>query len=188
MLAAAGLPILGRYLLLPATIGAILCGAGAFGWMALPREHARRRPWAWFGLVTIVLLVVFAPAQVDRIDALRDALARQAQIQDDLRALVRAAAGAGHAAPACRSASPTTARSRCWRCGSTCRPKSCRACSAARSRAARTCARRRPQVAADYILDRRDLRKLVPQPPAGFALAGGNESWLVFERCPAAAR
>ena len=42
VLAATGLPILGRYLLLPATIGAILCGAGAFGWMAA----AARRPAA----------------------------------------------------------------------------------------------------------------------------------------------
>ena len=30
VLAASGLPILGRYLLLPASIGAILCGAGVF--------------------------------------------------------------------------------------------------------------------------------------------------------------
>ena len=35
VLAAAGLPILGRYLLAPATILAIFCGAGAFGWAEL---------------------------------------------------------------------------------------------------------------------------------------------------------
>ena len=33
VLAAAGLPILGRYLLLPAAILAIFCGPGAFGWL-----------------------------------------------------------------------------------------------------------------------------------------------------------
>ena len=37
VLAAAGLPILGRYLLLPAALLAIFCGAGAFGWALLPR-------------------------------------------------------------------------------------------------------------------------------------------------------
>ena len=36
MLAAAGLPILGRYLLLPAALLAVFCGAGAFGWRDLP--------------------------------------------------------------------------------------------------------------------------------------------------------
>src|SRR3954469_3126061 len=89
VLAAAGLPILGRYLLLPASILAIFCGAGAFGWASLPRGDRRRRPWAWFGLATLVLLVVFTPAQVDRIGALRHALARQDRIQSDLAALVR---------------------------------------------------------------------------------------------------
>ena len=54
VLAAAGLPILGRYLLLPAAIGAILCGAGAFGWRTLPEDDPRRRPWAWFGVLTLV--------------------------------------------------------------------------------------------------------------------------------------
>ncbi len=39
VLAAAGLPILGRYLLLPAAILAVFCGAGVFGWRVLPRDH-----------------------------------------------------------------------------------------------------------------------------------------------------
>ena len=89
VLATAGLPILGRYLLLPAAILAIFCGAGAFGWACLPRGDPRRRPWAWFGVATLVLLVVFTPAQVDRVRALRHALARQDTIQSDLAALVR---------------------------------------------------------------------------------------------------
>ena len=38
VLAAAGLPILARYLLLPAAILAMFCGAGVFGWAELPRE------------------------------------------------------------------------------------------------------------------------------------------------------
>ena len=89
MLAAAGLPILGRYLLLPAAILAIFCGAGAFGWASLERADPWRRPWAWFALATIVLLVAFVPAQADRLGALRRALARQDTIQADLGALAR---------------------------------------------------------------------------------------------------
>ena len=44
VLAAAGLPILGRYLLLPAAMLAVFCGAGVFGWLRLPRDHPWRTP------------------------------------------------------------------------------------------------------------------------------------------------
>jgi hypothetical protein len=44
VLAAAGLPILGRYLLLPASILAIFGAAGALGWLALAPGDPRRRP------------------------------------------------------------------------------------------------------------------------------------------------
>ena len=184
LLAAAGLPILGRYLLLPATIGAILCGAGVFGWMTLAREHRLRRPWAWFGLATIVLLLVFTPAQVDRIDALRGALARQAQIQDDLRVLVREPPGL--VSPECVPVGVPNHRPipllALWLDLPPQRFASLQRGTIAGGSYVRPAT---PAVAHDYILDRRDLRKLVPLPPAGFRLAGGNRSWLVFQRCRA---
>ena len=123
VLAASGLPILGRYLLLPAAIGAILCGAGAFGWRSLPEGDRRRRPWAWFGVVTLVALLLFAPSQIDRIGDLRDALRIQDRIQDDLRALVREPPGALAATLHAGRRARTTARSRCSRCGSTSSPR-----------------------------------------------------------------
>ena len=49
--------------------------------------HPWRRPWAWFGALTLVGLVAFIPPQVDRIGDLRDALRIQDGIQDDLHAL-----------------------------------------------------------------------------------------------------
>ncbi len=39
VLAAAGLPILGRYLLLPAALLAVFAGAGVFGWRTLAADH-----------------------------------------------------------------------------------------------------------------------------------------------------
>ncbi len=182
LLAASGLPILGRYLLLPATIGAILCGAGAFGWMALPRGDSRRTPWAWFGLLTILLLIAFTPAQVDRIDALRGALSRQAAIQDDLRALVRRPPGLVSAS--CRPVGVPNHRPipllALWLDVAPGDVVSLQRGPIARGAYVRPAT---ADVARDYILDRRDLRKVVPLPPPGFGLAGGNESWLVFTRC-----
>jgi hypothetical protein len=182
VLAAAGLPILGRYLLLPATILAIFCGAGAFGWANLPRGDRRRRPWAWFGVATLVLLVVFTSPQTSRIRALRHALERQSRIEDDLAALVRIPPAAIRS-----SCAPVTVPNR--------RPvpvlalaldtKPSTIVSAQERRPARgtrvTPANR--SVAHDHVLDPRDLDKRIAPPPRGFAPAGRNASWRVATRC-----
>lgn len=84
VLAAAGLPILGRYLLLPAALLAIFCGAGAFGWSGLPAEHPWRRRWIAAAAVVGLALIVFTPKQVDRIDRLRANINLQREIRDDL--------------------------------------------------------------------------------------------------------
>jgi hypothetical protein len=182
VLAAAGLPILGRYLLLPAAILAIFCGAGAFGWASLPRGDRHRRPWAWFGVATLALLVLFTPAQVDRLQALRRALDRQDRIQDDLAALVRVPPGAIR-----RTCAPVTVPNH--------RPVPLLALTLdVRPRAVVSAQERRPQqgtwvepatgaVARDYILDPRDLDKRIAPPPRRFAAAGANASWRVFTRC-----
>ena len=182
VLAAAGLPILGRYLLLPAAILAIFCGAGAFGWASLPRGDRRRRPWAWFGVATLVLLVVFTPAQVDRVRALRHALARQDGIQSDLAALVHVPPGAIRA-----SCAPVTVPNH--------RPVPLLALQLdVRPRLVVSAQEQRPSrgtwvepadaaVAHDYILDPRDLDKRIAPPPPGFRPAGSDASWRVFARC-----
>lgn len=182
ILAAAGLPILARYLLAPAAIGAILCGAGAFGWRSLPRGDPRRRPWAWFGLVTVVALLAFAPAQAERIDSLRDALRIQDGIQDDLRALVREPPGALSAD--CLPAGVPNHRPvpllALWM---KVRPEdvvSLQERTIARGQYARPAT---PQVARDYVLDRRDRDKAIPPPPPGFNPVAGNGSWQVYKRC-----
>ncbi|CAB4932986.1 unannotated protein [freshwater metagenome] len=184
ILAAAGLPILGRYLLLPAAIGAVLCGAGVFGWRSLPRGDRRRQPWAWFGLLTLVLLVAFIPSQVNRIGNLRDALHIQDTIQQDLRALV-------HDPPAALNrACPVTAAPNhrpvpllaLWLDVPASSVVSLQDAGApAVGQYARPATAR---VARDYVLDPRDRRAAIPPPPPGFQLAAQNRSWQVWKRCP----
>jgi hypothetical protein len=182
VLAAAGLPILGRYLLLPAAILAIFCGAGAFGWACLPRGDRRRRPWAWFGLATLVLLVVFTPAQAGRLSALRRALERQDRIQADLAALVRIPPGAIRAACA-----PLTVPNHrpvpllaLWLDAD---PAAIVSAQERRPRRGTWVAPATPAVAHDYVLDPRDLDQRIAPPPAGMRPAGANASWRVFTRC-----
>jgi hypothetical protein len=182
VLAAAGLPILGRYLLLPAALLAIFCGAGAFGWRELPRDHPRRRGWAWFGAATLALLAVFALPQADRLGALRDALARQGAIQEDLGDLVRRPPAAIRA-----DCAPVTVPNH--------RPVPLLALwldTAPREVVAaqvRVPARgtfvvpATTSVADDYVLDPRDRIRIIPSPPAGFVPEAANDSWRVLTRC-----
>jgi hypothetical protein len=184
VLAAAGLPILGRYLLLPATILAIFGAAGVLGWLALDRRDPRRRPWQAFGALTFLVLLAFAPSQVHRIHQERDALRIQQGIQSDLAAIV----GHGHLADACR---PVTVPNRrpipllaLW-LGEP--PTAIRSAQDGPPRRGADLATANAQVAHDYILDPRDLDRRLPPPPASFARRAHNASWVLRTAgCPPA--
>jgi hypothetical protein len=176
VLAAAGLPILGRYLLAPATILAVFCGAGAFGWAELPRGHPWRRRWAWFGAVTLVGLAAYIPAQANRIHAERNALRVQDTIQDDLHALTPRFPCTPLAVPNHRPV-PLLAL---WL------DRDPKAIAVAQESLARSGTYVRPataRVARDYILDPRDLDQRIPPPPPGFRPAAANASWRAFAGC-----
>jgi hypothetical protein len=176
VLAAAGLPILGRYLLAPATILTVFCGAGAFGWAELPRDHPWRRRWAWFGAVTLVGLAAYVPAQVDRIQAERRALRAQDTIQDDLHALTPHFPCAPITVPNHR---PVPLLALWLDLG----PKRI---AVAQEQTPRTGTYVRPttrRVARAYILDPRDLDQRIPPPPPGFRAVTANASWRVFADC-----
>lgn len=179
VLAAAGLPILGRYLLLPASILAIFGAAGVLGWLALPEGDPRRRPWQAFGALVVVTLVVFAPGQVHRIEDLRRALRIQTGIQADLRHVV------AHRPIPCAITVPNR------------RPIPLLALWLDRPpQALGTAQERAPargaylvtanaQVAKDYILDPRDLDRTVAPPPPGFRETARTPSWRLLElQCP----
>lgn len=181
VLAIAGLPILGRYLLLPASIGAILCGAGVFGWRELEPGDRRRQWWSWFAVVTLVLLVVFLPSRIGRIDSLRSALARQDSIQQDLKALVERPPGLIE-----RDCLPVTAPNHrpvpllsLWL---DVPPAAIVSAQQDRPRSGTWLTPANPSVSDNYILDR-SLGSLAVPAPRGFRPAGGNTSWLVARRC-----
>jgi hypothetical protein len=177
VLAAAGLPILGRYLLGPAVILAIFCGAGAFGWAELPRGHPWRRRWAWFGALTLVGLVAFIPPQVDRIANLRDALRIQDGIQDDLHALTPRFPCLPATVPNHRPV-PLLAL---WLDVD---PNRVVVAQEHRPTAGTYVVPSSPRVAREYVLDPRDVDPRIPPPPSGFQRVGANASWRAYARCP----
>ena len=203
MLAVAGLPIIGRYLLLPAVILSIFCGAGAFGWLCLKAGDPHRRIWAWFAVVVFATLIVFTPAQFSSLRSERRALIRQGQIEDDLKRLE-----ATHV-PNLPSMPPDTRALKDQfgldspidvRCGGTIavpnhRPVPLlalwlniapqRIVSAEQQRVGRGTyivpANR--AVAHDYVLDPHDPQKVVPRVPRGFIKIAANRSWRAYVGC-----
>lgn len=174
VLAAAGLPILGRYLLLPATVGALLCGAALTGWR--DATGPARRPWMAVAAVTALALVAFAPGQVDRITALRDALRVQDAIQDDLHALTDSIA---EQPAGCRPVAVPNFR-----------PVPLLALWLDEEPTAVTPDQDAPLVvtidparAPDYVLDRRDLRQSVPAPPRGGREVARRGPWRLDSSC-----
>lgn len=173
-LALAGLPIITRYLLLPATLAAILCGAGALGWARLAPGEPGRRAWMAFGALVAVLLVLFAPSQADRLRRLERSIAIQERILADLEALPAAALRCRPVAVPNRRPVPhlalafglDPARVRVGAVG-----------------AARTYVGPSSRAVAErFIFDRRDPVRVLPRLPPGFRPVAGNASWTVRSR------
>lgn len=92
VLAATGLRVLGRYLLLPASLLIAFAAVAALGWTRLPRDQRLRRPWLACAALTTAMLAAFAPAQARRLSHLHAVLGAQAVIADDLHSLSDAGA------------------------------------------------------------------------------------------------
>ena len=174
VLAAAGLPILGRYLLLPAAIGAILCGAGAFGWMELPRGDRAAPAMGVVRSGDDRRCSSRSPrSRSTASSALRSALSRQDAIQDDLQALVHVPPGS--IAARCQPIAVPNHRPvpllALWLDLPPQRIRSLQNGPVLTGTYVRPAT---PDVAHDYILDPRDLSQVVPEPPPGFD-AGGRQ-------------
>lgn len=84
IIAITGLPLLTRYLLLPASALAIFCGFAAFGWL----EQARgtlRTVWAFAGAALIVAIFFSAPTQYKNIENARESSSYTRVNQADLK-------------------------------------------------------------------------------------------------------
>ena len=178
MLAAAGLPIITRYLLLSATLLAIFAGAGAFGWLDL-LPGRERTWWARFGALALVAVLVFVPDQAQRIERLGAALSRQEAIQASLADLVRRRQPRQPVAVPNRRPIPLLAL---WL------ELDPRALVDAQEDglppSGSYLAPATPRVARDYILDRRDRDRRIPPPPRGWVPAERTAAWLLYTSAP----
>jgi hypothetical protein len=179
LLSSAGLPIDTRYAFLTSALLCVFCGAGAFGWLALPRGDRRRRVWMWAGVAIVLALLVTLPGQVRSAHRELDKLARQQTIQDDLLALVHSHAislrcgpvGVPNHAPVpllslylkARPSLVVNGQSASIPRGVYVDPASL-------------------EVEREYVLDPKDPHTAVSIPP-GFGEIASNSSWLIFQHC-----
>ena len=176
VLAAAGLPIITRYVLLAGILLAIFAGAGAFGWRDLP-AGSQRTWWARFAALGLVVLALFVPSQAQRIERLADALGTQEAIQGDLGRVVQGGVPCEPVTVPNRRPIPLLAL---WL---KLEPGAIGDAQAAAPRRGTYLVPRTERVARDYILDRRDRDRRVPAPPQGFATARTGDAWVAAARC-----
>ena len=176
VLAAAGLPIITRYVLLSGALLSIFAAAGIFGWLDL-RPGSQRTWWARFGALALVVLALYVPSQVARIDRLAAALRTQETIQGDLGRLVRDGVPCRPLAVPNRRPIPLLAL---WL---ELEPGEIADAQAGLGARGTYLVPRTPKIARDYILDRRDRDRRVAPPPAGFRTIRTNASWAAAARC-----
>jgi hypothetical protein len=181
LFASVGLPIDTRYAFLAAAILCVFAGGAVLGWMQLPADDARRRPWMAGSTVLVALLLATAPSQYHSVHGELASLRRQQAIQDELVALVDAhvitlrcagVVGVPNHRPIPLLALRLDA--------SPARVQSAQVAPIVRGIYVDPATQR---VEKDYTLDRLDPHPLTAKVPAGFASAGGNRSWLIFKRC-----
>ena len=114
----ADLPLLIRYLLVPAVMLCLFCGLLAFGWTVVPRSDRAWRAWTAAGVICLVAVAAYAPRQARALRGEREHAVATAAIQDDLRRIADTPAFPQPSPAARRCPSPTTGRGRCSRSGS----------------------------------------------------------------------
>jgi hypothetical protein len=177
--ASAGLPIDTRYAFLAAAILCIFCGAGVFGWTRLPRGDARRLWWMAGGVLVLIALIAYAPAQYRSAHRELDELARQQSIQDELIALVNNRSIALRCGPVeVSNHAPIPLLALYLKTS----PANVVSGEVKRIRYGQYVDPASREVETDYILDPNDPHPSVIVPP-GFTEVHANRSWLIFERC-----
>ncbi|MEJ7891830.1 MAG: hypothetical protein WKF94_04260 [Solirubrobacteraceae bacterium] len=92
VLGIAGLPLLGRYLLLPVCMLAIFAGLAVFGWVDAPD---RRLLWRLGAGAAAAAMIAGMPSDRDALDEARAFGAQRLAIQDELREAVRDTSSSG---------------------------------------------------------------------------------------------
>jgi hypothetical protein len=176
----ADLPLIGRYLLLPAAMLAIFFGFAALGWLEEP--EGRRRGWMIGGIALLALAAAFFPANVSGLSNMRDGVQLRGKIEDNLRSLTRDPA----AAPLFEHCGPVSVPNHrpvpilAWYLDTD--QEKFTAALLERPRRGLYVAPATRVVEEKFILDPRDPTRVHAEVPRGFTRVTGNESWVLYAK------
>jgi hypothetical protein len=182
LLACSGLAILPRYTMLAASILAIFVGVSLLGWRLLEPGHPWRRRWQVFAAIVAAMFLAWLPNQWDLDSRVDTDLTNQARIEDDLTDLV----DAGAFEPLCGKIAVPNHRA-VPRLAFGLDVKPTQIISASEEGIPRRgyfVAPANEEVIHNFILDPNDPTRLSLEAPDGFTKVAGNESWIVYRRCP----
>jgi hypothetical protein len=91
LLGAVGLPLLPRFVAIPAAMLALCCAVGVMGWLALPAHSSWRAPWGAGAAVIAVALLFSTPDVVRDLGEERSLAASRHRLQRDLEEVTRSA-------------------------------------------------------------------------------------------------
>lgn len=182
LLACGGLAILPRYTMLAAAILAIFVAVGLLGWRLLEPGHPWRRRWQVFAAIVLAMFLLWLPNQWDLDSKVDTDLTNQARIERDLSDLV----DAGAFEPLCgKVAVPNHRAVPRLAFGLDVKPTEIVSASEEGTpKRGYFVAPASEFVIHNFILDPNDPTDFSLPPPKGFERVAGNESWVVYRRCP----
>ncbi|MEJ7716932.1 MAG: hypothetical protein WKF31_02845 [Thermoleophilaceae bacterium] len=84
-----GLPVLQRFLFLPAALACLFAGVAVFGWQRLDSRDPLRRPWQAGGFVLVAVMIALVSMDYPRIADMRSRVGSEDRVHRELRDLVR---------------------------------------------------------------------------------------------------
>lgn len=175
------LPLIGRYLFLPAAMLAVFFGFAALGWLSGQPGQVRRW-WSIGGVALLVALAAFTPASIGGLDRLRDGVQLRGEMEDDLRSLTRSSPAQ---ATLERCASVYVPNHRlvpilAWYLDR--EPDEIVSAQIERPRRGAFVAPASRLVEEKFVLDPNDPKRLDADVPGDFAQVGSNDSWVLYRK------
>jgi hypothetical protein len=179
----AGLPVITRYLLIPATMLALFAGVAAFGWRHVPRPGRPRRVWAAGSAALLIGATIAIPHDLRQLDHRLAQSSERRTLQEDLLKIASSPAArewrhrcAAVYVPTYRAV-PVVAFSLHEH------PRAVQSAVAQQGSKALVVAPANRIVGGTFLLDPREPQSHAFTAPIGSRLVEANRSWRLYERC-----
>lgn len=183
VLGVAGLPLLVRYLLLPAVMLALFYAVAVFGWLHLARGTRLRRACAVVGALFAAALMVSVPSDLDSIRRAKQLAEFRRGVQRDLKAVATSRAGEAGGPPCAPIAVPNHRPVPLLAFWLDRTPRGFVQRQRTEPRGGTLITPAAKAVELNFLSDPKKPASLDAPPPETFERRGGNDSWALYQRC-----